>query len=382
MSDFLNKILEIKSSKPYIDYYKYHQGNIFGITKVSRWELMHSNFIGWALNPESIHALGYFPLYQLIRCLGKIQEDADNESARKISPSLLYRFYDDSFITGATILRERENIDILAIVETKMGKLPIVIENKVESGENGKFKNQTQVYFDWAEKEFADRSIYLEPIYVFLFPEYNATQPASREFIRMTYQNLVDFVLDPSLAKCSDAVSIDNYRSYLQCLSFQSDNEKGEHTMAISSEEKVILSEFLAKNKDLLCAIIDELDIDPAHKAAVQTGIRYQYQFNGQIYGVGPLVLAVVKKYVEDHPEIDFPALQAVFPDSLVSKTYGVVKPLNLIPASHMTTPKRYFDDVIKLGNGEKIRVCNQWVKEKIPAFINAVKGIYDITKI
>lgn len=382
MSDFLNKILKIKSSKPYIDYYKYHQGNIFGITKVSRWELVHSNFIAWALNPTSIHALGFFPLYQLIRCLGEIQENSDNKLARKISATLIYQFYDDSFITDANILREYKNIDLLLLIETKAGKLPIVIENKVESGENGKFKNQTQVYFDLAEQEFADRSIYLEPIYIFLFPEYNSTQQTAKEYIRMTYQNLVDYILDPSMAKCSDSVSIENYRSYLQCLSFQSDNEKGEHTMAISREEKTILADFLAKNKDLLCAVIDELDIDPAVKSAVKTGIKYQYVFDGNTYGVGPLVLAVVKKYVADHPGVDFLALQSVFPDSLVSKTYGVVKPLKLIPANHRTTPKRYFDDIIKLDSGDEILVCNQWTKEKIPNFIDAVKHIYTITQI
>ena len=152
--------------------------------------------------------------------------------------------------------------------------------------------------------------------------------------------------------------------------------------MAISSEEKIILAEFLAKNKDLLCAVIDELDIDPAVKTVVKTGIKYQYEFEGNTYGVGPLVLAVVKKYVADHSGIDFPTLQSVFPDSLVSNTYGVVKPLKNIPAKHRTSPKRYFDDIIKLDNGDEILVCNQWTKEKIPNLINAVKHIYTITKI
>jgi hypothetical protein len=54
MSDLLNKIMQIEASKPYIDYNNYHKGNIFGITKSSRWELVHSNFIAWALNPASL----------------------------------------------------------------------------------------------------------------------------------------------------------------------------------------------------------------------------------------------------------------------------------------------------------------------------------------
>ena len=388
MSDFLDNILEIKSSKPYIDYYKYHQGNIFGITKVSRWELVHSNFVAWALNPTATHSLGLFPLLQLVRCICKIQNNPANKDTRKIPESLVYLFYDDSFVYGADIFRERANIDIVIELKTKAGILPIIIENKVDSGENGKFHNQTQVYFDWAEKEFQDRSVYLEPIYVFLYPEYNATQPTAKEYIRMTYQNMVDFVLDPSLAKCGDTVSVSNYRSYLQCLSFQSDNEKGDHTMAISGEEKKILSDFLAKNKDLLCAVIEELDIDPAVKAAVKTGIKYQYTFEGGTYGVGPLVLAVVKKYVADHPGITFADLQLAFPDKLVSKTYGVVKPNLIIPDKDKgigpNSYKRYFvDDVITLSNGEEILVCSQWKKELMPKFIeNAEKLGYFVKQI
>ena len=388
MSDFLDKILEIKSSKPYIDYYKYHQGNLLGITKVSRWELVHSNFIAWALSPFASHSLGVYPLCQFMRCLCKIQNNHGNQNARKIPKTLMYQLYDDSFIQNATVVRERANIDLVIELETKTGKLPIIIENKVDSGENGKFHNQTQVYFKWAEAEFQDRSIYLEPIYVFLYPEYNATQQTAKEYIRMTYQDLVDYVLDPSLAKCGDAVSIGNYRSYLQCLSFQSDNIKGDHTMAISEEEKKILSDFLSKNKDLLCAVIEELDIDPATKAAVKTGIKYQYLFDGNTYGVGRLALAVVKKFMQDHPTATFADLQTAFPDKLMDGKYGVVKLSSTVSDKHKgigtTSPKRYFvDDAVITGSGEVVLVCSQWKKELMPKFIeNADKLGYAIKQI
>ena len=54
----------------------------------------------------------------------------------------------------------------------------------------------------------------------------------------------------------------------------------------------------------------------------------------------------------------------AAFPDSLMSKTYGVVKPKKIIPAGHMKPPKRYFDTIIDLDDVQ-ILVCNQWTKEK-----------------
>ena len=157
--------------------------------------------------------------------------------------------------------------------------------------------------------------------------------------------------------------------------------------MAISNEEKKILNDFLAQNGDLLCAVIDELDIDPAVKAAVKTGIKHKYQFEGNIYGVGPLVLAVVKKDVSDHPGITFTDLQKAFPDKLISTTYGVVKPKSIIPDKHKgigpKSYKRYFDEIIPLDCGDEIMVCREWSKEKIPDFIqNAQKLGYSITQV
>ena len=81
MSDLLNKIMKIEASKPYIDYNNYHRGNIFGITKSSRWELVHSNFVAWALNPSSSHGLRFYPLYQLVKTLMLIQSNNDNVQA-------------------------------------------------------------------------------------------------------------------------------------------------------------------------------------------------------------------------------------------------------------------------------------------------------------
>ena len=111
MSDLLNKIFQIKTTKPYIDYINYHKGNIFGLTKMSRRELMHSNFLAWALSPNSSHSLGFYPIYQLIRSLGIVQQTVDNSEARKLDvsypdPELLYKFYKDDFVVGVKIYRE------------------------------------------------------------------------------------------------------------------------------------------------------------------------------------------------------------------------------------------------------------------------------------
>jgi hypothetical protein len=93
---------------------------------------MHSNFIAWALNPESSHGLGFYPLYQLLQSLNVLQANENNKEARKIPQKLIYNFCEDDFITGASIVREspvpvgsnRKYIDILIEIVTKDKILP------------------------------------------------------------------------------------------------------------------------------------------------------------------------------------------------------------------------------------------------------------------
>ena len=46
-----------------------------------------------------------------------------------------------------------------------------------------------------------------------------------------------------------------------------------------------------------------------------------KYIFNGELLGKGRMVLAVIKKYVSDHPDVTYKALKKVFPDSLQAES-------------------------------------------------------------
>lgn len=380
MSNLIENIFNIKRSEPYIKYNKYHQGNIFGLTKTSRWELMHSNFIAWVLNPNSSHSLYNYPLYQFIMSLFLIKKKSENEKAR-LDDSLIAKFFYDNFILSATVEREIQHIDILVKVKTKEKILPIIIENKVDSAENGNNKDQTNQYFNWAEQEFQDSSLYFQPIYVFLFPEYNSkVQQKNENYLRMTYQELVDYVLEPSMLKCGDNNSINNFTVYLQCLSFQLDNIKGEYSMAISREERKILDEFIKENKNLLLAVLNNIldeDVDPKIKSTIANTVRdySKYEFNGNEYKKSRLVLAVVTKYVNDKNPKDFNELLNAFPKNLQGSK-GVVQLLNAISSNDKGLngkQKRYFIDnseILHLANGQDVAVCTEWGISNIDCFI------------
>lgn len=90
-------------------------------------------------------------------------------------------------------------------------------------------------------------------------------------------------------------------------------------------------------------------------------------KFNGELYGKGRLVLAVVKKYVEDNPRTTITKLKEIFPDEL-NKRYGCIQTVE--KARKISVDRERFflkaEDLIKVGD-KKIAVCNQFGSHNLP---------------
>ena len=103
-----------------------------------------------------------------------------------------------------------------------------------------------------------------------------------------------------------------------------------------------------------------------------------KYTFNGEEYGKGPLVLAILNAHVKTHGEISFKDLKLAFPDTLM-KRFGVFA--NETEAKKLSGSKpRYFlkpEQMIKIkGQKEPIAICNQWTAALIEPFIKAAKEL------
>jgi len=125
----------------------------------------------------------------------------------------------------------------------------------------------------------------------------------------------------------------------------------------------------------------------PETQPAIQQKIKIgrnntQYVFNEKVYGKGPLVHAVVAKYVEEKPNTTFDQLKEIFPDTLM-KRFGVfAKEQDAKDLSGKV--HRYFlkpEQMIKLKDGEgPIAVCNQWTSALLAPFLEiAAKLGYSI---
>ena len=154
--------------------------------------------------------------------------------------------------------------------------------------------------------------------------------------------------------------------------------------MAISSEERKLLQDFFDKNKNLLCAFAEMLDDEETElKRKFSEAVRdyTQYEFNGNTFGKGKLVLAVIKQYVADK-DPTFSDLQKEFPKELQGSLDVVKKDLDLKGDKR----KRYYtnsDDEISLTDGTLIAVCSQWGIKNIGNFIEKAEELgYSITSL
>jgi hypothetical protein len=102
---------------------------------------------------------------------------------------------------------------------------------------------------------------------------------------------------------------------------------------------------------------------DVYFRAPGSTKDTTRYEFNGETYGKGRLVLAIVKRYVADHPGITYAQLEEAFPGALQG-SLGVVATIDAANRTYASSGrKRHFleqEEQIELADS-KIAVCSQW---------------------
>ena len=115
----------------------------------------------------------------------------------------------------------------------------------------------------------------------------------------------------------------------------------------------------------------------PAEKAKTKsTGNRdnRKFKFDGQEYGKGPLVRAIVENYAKKNPKTTIAQLKKVFPDELLHR-YGIFQEIK--DAKKLSGNRdRYFmkpEQLIKVKDGA-VAVCNQFTAENIQPFLKVAK--------
>ena len=110
---------------------------------------------------------------------------------------------------------------------------------------------------------------------------------------------------------------------------------------------------------------------------------KTRYSLDGVTYLKNRFVWAVVNKYIQEHQNITYDELIAVFGDKNQG-SFGVVRRVDSEIVEK--NPIRYFckkdDDLLAIADG-KVAVCNQWSKSTVINIFNiAVQLGYSVEKI
>ena len=377
----------------------YYNQNLPEIFAVSRRELSHSSFLAWLFTSSANHGLGTMPLLHLLElyilsCNTSFQEKISYQLYTAIL-SRNIKFAECSIITEDSLevdgTKGRADIVLdydIIIPDSDIKHLKVVIENKVYSSEHD---DQTTTYWKYYNN-LRDESE--EILYIYLTPPSVISGPTSKYFVHITYQELLDHVLEqllnhPSISQRTQFI----LNEYINCLSIPSyvvdeNSNKILQTsiLAISMEEKELLRQFIKQHSRLIknaCnALLTDDDIEESDRTLVEDIVkmakdnkdRSKYAINGKgEIRKCPLAREVIKTYLELNNNVDVSTLQLVFPDELQGGTYGVVR-------SHDSKIKkdRYYE-IKHPVTKEIIYVCSQWTAgPRIDGFIKYVNENID----
>lgn len=199
--------------------------NIFEILKTQTYEIRHSNFLAWLLNPNANHGLGdrFLKMFLIDLAVDKKSDDFNVITVQNLDYS------------NVEVLREWKDIDIVLL----FGDLVVAIENKI-------YHFETEGQLERYKKEIEQTFNVKHKVYVFLNPKgYDASHP---NFISYSYETIAIY-LEQILSLNKSLLS--RTRIYLEDYL-----ENLKNTLMGSSEKNALVNKIYSHHKDLIDFII------------------------------------------------------------------------------------------------------------------------------
>lgn len=238
---------------------RYQTKSMMEIVGVHRDENKHSDFLAWLFDSSSDHQL-VSPAENLIELINKkVTENINNiyNDEKKLGKHL--PIIADN-ITKCTAKREvagkdRDRVDIILEIEAEPKNIRVIFENKVNAPEtiDEKGIGQTQRYHDeYEQKKDGFKNVYI-------YNRCDKSQlPQCKEFICITYQDIVDNIIEPLLPNLNPRTEF-ILKDYILTLEKPVNVEKqtDKIIMAMGKELKENLKKFLDENFDLFATAIE-----------------------------------------------------------------------------------------------------------------------------
>ena len=397
LNELQKQIKNFENSSEYKDLQSfYSQPSLFKALGVARHENTHSNFLAWLLDSSSNHGLGDLPLRQFLHTVSRAC--MLSHSGGKLSPDLAVALAVEQFaVSDISVEREKQldsesRADIFikckVSFDSKVLLLTILIENKIASRE---FNSETVRYQEALRRAVSPPDefigIYLTPMPNSLYEPRITPSCECKDFIELNYQYLADYVVVPCLERLPEG-SIKRYlEEYLLALCLPGDSKgktKGVEKMAISKEEKDLLSSFWYKHKDLIATAVLYLSEYVPLKGDDKEEIsqladtfsdnrdrtRYSWEFQGRVgsnLSKRQLVQEVIGDYVKAKPSITVAELSSRFSGAVVSVETARTRSIACYNLSE--------DKLVKCSDG-LAAVYNQWRISTVDSFIEEAEKL------
>lgn len=296
-------------SKLIADFYKnasyikweqlYNRDTLLGIAKTDKNEESHSLMIRYILDPRERHGLGTKPLELFLRLL--VVKNLENETIKNYGNDILLKSNTLNVLVAVPEKTDkRSRYDIYIEFEINNTKSTIIIENKVLSTEN---QIQTTKYSEYAKD-------YQNPILVYLS---NNDVCESTDFICITYQDLLEYVIEPLYYYAENATTKQLLRDYMRIIS-HIDTKEGSVTLAMSNEERNLLRIVYNENQELFERMVEALTGDELTKEENETykkaieiskSHRAKWLYKGKTMTSKELVLTIVREQLQNGNNIE-----------------------------------------------------------------------------
>lgn len=269
--DLKKKIIDMQNDSIYQNLStSYNKQNIFSILKIERNENRHSAFLCWLFNPDSEHGLGLIPLKKLL-ALYALHNEALQPDLAMLMISGNYQLEVEDCTTERSLnqiaeSRGKDRLDIwmklwLTDCDGNKMMMPLVIENKIYSNEG---QNQTKKYHD-AVAQYLAKEKRAHAIEIYLTPDDTKTC-SCEQFVHLTYQTLLDNVIEPLTAYPMSSEYSDLINAYIENLSVPATqwtddkeidpNKLSNSILAISSTHRKNLTDLYSRYKELYDAAL------------------------------------------------------------------------------------------------------------------------------
>lgn len=330
--ELVKQISEIYASATYTGLQdRYNRVSLLEIIKRERRETVHSSFLAWFFGQNFSSPNNPNPVLMFIRLLalnsieqqGLILGNSQKEFLHEIITNNVIILHSDVSVedfTSSSKGNGRADIIILSKFKKKkendVKTLRIIIENKIDHKE---IDAQCQKYYE----HFSKMNDVNLTLYAFLSVDDNPNVSCDK-FIGVSYQNLLDKVLEPML-KFSQQHSI-NFHTYLQeyinaITTLRTPSNKKQ--IAMSSDVKKLLTDFYQNNKEIILAAINEAAPDEIKEKVKEARNYSSYTLTytdafGKVITVpieykSQLAKTFVEIYCSLHPTVNFKEIQNLF---------------------------------------------------------------------